>query len=158
MLYYESVSQCFFFISGNRKNNFFCIFSHFSSYLTSLQTFEMNFPKSADFWLIQTQHIFHCKINTIEVFWFLISITLVFSSLTIWYPTVVYNCHSVKSVRIWGYSGPHFPAFGLNTERYSVSLRVQSECGKIRTRITPNTDTFYIVSCFNRNENSFGNV
>ena len=26
-----------------------------------------------------------------------------------------------------------------------VSLRIQSECGKIWTRITPNTDTFYIV-------------
>ena len=26
-----------------------------------------------------------------------------------------------------------------------VSLHIQSECGKIRTRITPNTDTFYAV-------------
>ena len=51
----------------------------------------------------------------------------------------------VKGARIWNYSGPHFPAFGLNTERYSVSLRIQSECGKIRTRITPNTDTFHAV-------------
>ena len=25
--------------------------------------------------------------------------------------------HCVKSVRIRSYSGPHFPAFGLNTER-----------------------------------------
>ena len=31
-------------------------------------------------------------------------------------------------------SGLYFPAFGLNTERYEVSLRIQSECGKIRTR------------------------
>ena len=46
----------------------------------------------------------------------------------------------MKSVRIQSYSGPHFPAFGLNTEK--VSLRIQSKCGKIRTRITPNTDTF----------------
>ena len=53
--------------------------------------------------------------------------------------------HCVKSVRIRSYSGPHFPAFGLNTERYSVSLRIQSECRKTRTRITPNTDTFYAV-------------
>ena len=30
--------------------------------------------------------------------------------------------------------GPYFPAFGLNTERYEVSLPIQSECGKIRTR------------------------
>ena len=39
----------------------------------------------------------------------------------------------------------HFPAFGLNTDRYSVSLRIQFECGKIRTRITPTMDTFYAV-------------
>ena len=32
------------------------------------------------------------------------------------------------------FCGPYFPAFGLNTERYFVSLRIQSECGKIRTR------------------------
>ena len=31
-------------------------------------------------------------------------------------------------------SGPYFPAFGLNTERYQVFLRIQSECRKIRTR------------------------
>ena len=30
--------------------------------------------------------------------------------------------------------GPYFPAIGLNTERYSVSLRIQSECRKIQTR------------------------
>ena len=48
----------------------------------------------------------------------------------------------VKSVRIRSYTGPHFPAFGLNTERYS---RIQTECGKMRTRITPNTDTFYAM-------------
>ena len=36
---------------------------------------------------------------------------------------------------------------GIQTEyeRYSVSLRIQSECGKIRTRITPNTDDFHAV-------------
>ena len=32
------------------------------------------------------------------------------------------------------FSGPYFPAFGLNTDRYSVSLCIQSECGKMRTR------------------------
>ena len=49
----------------------------------------------------------------------------------------------MKSVRIWSYSGPYFPAFGLNAERYSVSFRIQSECKKIRTRKTQNTDIFY---------------
>ena len=42
----------------------------------------------------------------------------------------------VKSVDIRNYCGPHVP---------SVSLRIESECGKIQTRITPNTDTFYVV-------------
>ena len=56
--------------------------------------------------------------------------------------------HCVKSVRTRSYSGPHFPAFGLNTKRYEVSLCIQSKCGKMWTRIIPNTDTFYAVNCF----------
>ena len=32
------------------------------------------------------------------------------------------------------FSGLYFPAFRLNTERYSVSLRIQSKCRKMRTR------------------------
>ena len=32
------------------------------------------------------------------------------------------------------FPGPYFSVLGLNTERYSVSLRIQSECGKIQTR------------------------
>ena len=39
-----------------------------------------------------------------------------------------------------------FSAFGLNTKRYSVSLRIQSECRKIRTRKNPNKDTFDVVN------------
>ena len=42
-------------------------------------------------------------------------------------------------------SSLHFPAFGLNTEKYGVSFRIQSKCGKMWTRITPNSDTFYAV-------------
>ena len=54
--------------------------------------------------------------------------------------------HCVKSDRFRSFSGPYFPAFGLNTERYSVSLFIQYECGKMRTRKTPNTETFYEVT------------
>ena len=50
--------------------------------------------------------------------------------------------HCVKTVRIRSFSGPHFPTFGLNREIYS---RIQSECGKMQTGKTPNTDTFYAV-------------
>ena len=53
--------------------------------------------------------------------------------------------HWVKSVRIRSFFDPYFPVFGLNAERYSVFFRIQSECGKIRTRKTPNTYNFYTV-------------
>ena len=51
---------------------------------------------------------------------------------------------------LWSAFFRHFPVFGLNTKRYSVflhsvCLRIQSECGEMRTRITPNTETFYAV-------------
>ena len=32
------------------------------------------------------------------------------------------------------FSSPYFPAFGLNMERYEVSLHIQSECRKMWTR------------------------
>ena len=57
--------------------------------------------------------------------------------------------HFVKSVGIWSFSDPYFPAFGLNTERYSVSLRILSKCGKMRSRKTPNMNTFHAV-CFSQ--------
>ena len=34
--------------------------------------------------------------------------------------------HYVKSIRIRSYSGPHFPAFGLNMEKYGEYLSVFS--------------------------------
>ena len=54
------------------------------------------------------------------------------------------NC--VKSVRIQSFSNPYFTAFGMNTEINRVKLRIQYECGKIRTRKSPNTDSFNIVN------------
>ena len=57
------------------------------------------------------------------------------------------DLHCVKSVRIRSYFGPCFPAFGLNTETYGVSLRIPSEYGKMWTRITPNTVTFHALLC-----------
>ena len=51
----------------------------------------------------------------------------------------------MKSVRIWSFSGPYFPAFELNKERDPVSIRIQSKCGDVRTRNPANTDTFDTV-------------
>ena len=36
----------------------------------------------------------------------------------------IHQC--TKSVRIRSFSGPYFPALGLNTEIYVVNLRIQS--------------------------------
>ena len=38
-----------------------------------------------------------------------------------------------------------FPTFGMNTERCGVSVRIQCKCGKMRTRTTPNMDSFHAV-------------
>ena len=54
--------------------------------------------------------------------------------------------HCMKNVYILNFSSPHFPEFGLNTDKYSVSLRIQSECRKIWTKKTPNTEKFYAVN------------
>ena len=52
----------------------------------------------------------------------------------------------------------HFPSFGLNTERYRVSVRIRENARKMRTRITPNTDTFYAVWFSNFNSESIVNL
>ena len=36
-------------------------------------------------------------------------------------------CRYLKSIRIWSYSGPHFPAFGLRTSPYSVRTRENTD-------------------------------
>ena len=41
------------------------------------------------------------------------------------------DTHCVKSVLTRSYSRPHFLTFALNTERYGVSLLIQSKCGKM---------------------------
>ena len=46
-------------------------------------------------------------------------------------------CDTYTALKLSKYgviSGPYFPVFGLNTEIYSVNLRIQSEYRKIRTR------------------------
>ena len=53
--------------------------------------------------------------------------------------------HCMKSALIRSFSGPYFPAFGLNMERYPVSLSIQSKCGKIWTRKISNTDAFHAM-------------
>ena len=56
-----------------------------------------------------------------------------------------------EKVRVRSFSSFYFPTFGLNTERYRVYLRIQSECGKIQTRKTPNTDPLHAAVCSIKN-------
>ena len=51
-----------------------------------------------------------------------------------WCLCILSNTLREKCPNMEFFSGPYFPAFGLNTDRYRVSLRIQSEYGKIRTR------------------------
>ena len=46
------------------------------------------------------------------------------------------------------FSGPYFSSFGLSAMRYVVSLCIQSEFEKIKTRKTSNMDTFQAVMWF----------
>ena len=77
--------------------------------------------------------------------------------------------HCVKNIRIRSFSGPYFHVFELNRMSYTISLCIQSKCGKIRTRKIPNKDTFHTVEAnpqlystfdgcvysFNINENGY---
>ena len=47
----------------------------------------------------------------------------------------------MKNVRNRSFSGPYFPALNTN----SVSPHIQSKFGKLWTRKTPGTETFYVV-------------
>ena len=44
------------------------------------------------------------------------------------------------------FSAPYFPVFELNTEIYSVNLRIQSEYRKIRTRKNSVFGHFHVMS------------
>ena len=51
----------------------------------------------------------------------------------------------MKNVCSRNYSAPYFLAFSYIRTEYGEMLCMQSECRKIRTKITPNMDTFYAV-------------
>ena len=55
------------------------------------------------------------------------------------------SCYRVKVANMRSYSGLFFSAFEFHTERQFGSLRIQSNCGKIRIRKTLNMDTFHAL-------------
>ena len=66
--------------------------------------------------------------------------------------------YCAKSVCISKFSGPYSPRFGLNKELFSVNIRFQSECGKIRTRKTRNSDTLQYKVQINLKSHDLWNV
>ena len=72
------------------------------------------------------------------------------------YFNLFWDNHCIKNVRIQSYSGPHFSRIFPHSDwlqrdtcilRISpCSVRMRENAGKMRTRITPNTDTFYAVN------------
>ena len=54
---------------------------------------------------------------------------------------------SLYSELFWSPFFLDFPAFGLNTERYCVLINWENP-GKMWTRITPNTVSFYAMKMF----------
>ena len=61
-----------------------------------------------------------------------------------------WKSHGVKSVRIRSYAGPHFSRiqteYGDILRIFPYSVRIRENAGKMRTRTTPNMETFYAVS------------
>ena len=55
----------------------------------------------------------------------------------------------MKSVCIRSFTGPYFPAFGLNAGDTEYSVRMR----EIQARKTPNTDTFHAVIDTNKKIN-----
>ena len=72
---------------------------------------------------------------SVSVYYFALFLCIVLIIFNI--PTIIYCSNTVTAWKVSKYgvfSGSYFPAFWLNTARYSVSLRIQSEGGKKRTR------------------------
>ena len=99
----------------------------------ALPIFLMNCPleKSCIFFLSRLMFLMFLKTNVFLRLLFLRSL----NSISNWYIVIVSLC-------VWcSYSKLFWSPFS----RDKVSLRIQYECEKRRTRITPNTDIFYAV-------------
>ena len=55
---------------------------------------------------------------------------------TKYYTKIIKTLKLFESVYIRSFSCPYFPAFGLNTVKYSVSLRIQFKCWKKSVKLT----------------------
>ena len=90
---------------------------------------KLSFPK----FYFQTTPYNRIYLKKIRLFYHLQSTTRdckkpdILTAFTSDHSPLIFTLSCVKSVRIRSYSGPYFPAFGLNAERYSVCFRIQSK-------------------------------
>ena len=63
----------------------------------------------------------------------------------------IHSIYGILTFTVWKvskygvFSGPYFPVYGLNTERYGVSLSVFSpNAGKYGSELAPYLDTFHV--------------
>ena len=61
------------------------------------------------------------------------------------------DLHCIKKVRIRSFSDPHFSRIFSHSDRISpYSVQMRENQGKVRTRITLNTDSFYAALLFDK--------
>ena len=95
------------------KQNMFihCCFNRFAWYMLSTKVFHINLSEISVFGI-------HIKMHINKYAYSKLGLNVYQNNIYLW----LFRC--VKGVCTWSYSGPHFPLFGLNTERYSVSLHI----------------------------------
>ena len=95
------------------------------------------------FWLVGTAHIRH-PVFLSDLLMLLRKLSFCTHSLVKFFISFGSRAKSSRNVPLYRitaskvskyrvFYGPYFAAFGLNSDRYGVSLRIKSECGKIRT-------------------------
>ena len=62
-----------------------------------------------------------------------------------YYLLALSHANHCKKVSVFGVFWSVFPRIWTEYRENFVSFRIQSQCGKIRARITPNKDTFHAV-------------
>ena len=60
-----------------------------------------------------------------------------------YYKNYFNNMHCVKDVCIWGYSGPYFPALGLNTPVFGLLMRAYNPNGIVRAFLRKETAMYH---------------
>ena len=86
------------------------------------------------------------KTNNLLFFIWLTSLAMIENQFENRFKRVTIKFVKIHCVKQCLYSELLWSRFSCIWTWYSVSLRIQSECGKIQTRVTPNTDAFYAIT------------